>query len=152
LQPTVGVFLGDRDHEPQIGLDHLLLGPARLAFTSLDGLHDSAELIDRQLRLGSNLGDGAAQLCDVSRMPFVQFCPTTGGQHTGTIEPIRGELAADVVLKKFRALDPSALGHSQQFSFLGDKPAIHVVELLDEMFDARIIEAHPLDVVDHCRL
>src|SRR6266576_3446027 len=85
-------------------------------------------------------------------MPFVQFCPTAGGQYSGTIEPIGSELAADVVLKKFRALDPAALGHSQQFSFFGDQPAIHVVELLDEMFDARIVEAHPLDVLDHCRL
>ncbi len=33
LQATVGVFLGDGDDEPQIGLDHFLLGLTRLAFT-----------------------------------------------------------------------------------------------------------------------
>src|SRR3546814_20372054 len=35
LQPAIGVFLGDRDHEAQIGLDHLLLGDPRLAFALL---------------------------------------------------------------------------------------------------------------------
>src|SRR5205809_25171 len=35
LQAAVGVFLGDRDDEPQIGLDHLLLGLARLALALL---------------------------------------------------------------------------------------------------------------------
>ena len=35
LQAAVGVFLGDRDHEAQVGLDHLLLGLARLALALL---------------------------------------------------------------------------------------------------------------------
>jgi hypothetical protein len=48
LQPTVGVFLGDRDHEAQIGLDHLLLGARGFALAALHGLHDATELGDRQ--------------------------------------------------------------------------------------------------------
>ncbi len=47
LQPAVGVLLGDGDHQTQVGLDHLLLGPARL------GLADGKTTIDLlQLRHG----------------------------------------------------------------------------------------------------
>jgi hypothetical protein len=43
LQAAVGVLLGDRDHEAQVGLDHLLLRLARLGFT--DG-HGAVDLLD----------------------------------------------------------------------------------------------------------
>src|SRR5690606_4324674 len=43
LQPAVGIFLRDRDHEAQVRLDHFLLGDARLALALLDHVHDAAE-------------------------------------------------------------------------------------------------------------
>ena len=46
LQAAVGVFLGDRDHEAQVGLDHFLLGDARLALALLHHVHDAAEFGD----------------------------------------------------------------------------------------------------------
>jgi hypothetical protein len=52
LQAAVGVFLGDRDHQAQVGLDHFLLGDARLALALLHHLHDAAELGDRDAGLG----------------------------------------------------------------------------------------------------
>src|SRR5271166_4957082 len=42
LQAAVGVLLGDGDHEPKVGLDHLLLGLPGLALALLHGLHDAA--------------------------------------------------------------------------------------------------------------
>ena len=46
LQSAIGVFLGDGDDETQIGLDHFLLGLARLALALLHHMHDLAELGD----------------------------------------------------------------------------------------------------------
>src|SRR3546814_16297267 len=43
LQPAVRIFLGDRDHEAQVRLDHFLLGDARFALALLDHVHDAAE-------------------------------------------------------------------------------------------------------------
>ena len=52
LQAAVGVFLGDGDHEAQVGLDHFLLGLTGLALALLDGLDDAAIVVDRQAGLG----------------------------------------------------------------------------------------------------
>ena len=40
LQAAIGVFLGDGDDETQIGLDHFLLGLARLALALLHHMHN----------------------------------------------------------------------------------------------------------------
>jgi hypothetical protein len=42
LQAAVGVFLGDRDHEAQVGLDHFLLGLPGFALALLHRLDDAA--------------------------------------------------------------------------------------------------------------
>ena len=47
LQATVGVLLGNRDHEAQVGLDHFLLGIARGGFTFVHALVDAFELGQR---------------------------------------------------------------------------------------------------------
>ena len=63
LQAAVGVFLGDRDHEAQVRLHHLLLGLARLALALLHHLHDLAEFADLEPGLAGehvDLGGGAA--------------------------------------------------------------------------------------------
>ena len=52
LQTAVGVLLGDRDDEAQVGLHHLFLGLPRLALAFLHHLHDLAELGNLQSRLG----------------------------------------------------------------------------------------------------
>ncbi len=46
LQAAVGVFLGDRNHQTKVGLDHFLLGLARLALALLHAVHNLAEFAD----------------------------------------------------------------------------------------------------------
>jgi hypothetical protein len=68
LQAAVGVFLGDRDHEAQVGLDHFLLGlrasrspfcTARMTmrrngfFELVEHLGDGGELLQRHRASGS---------------------------------------------------------------------------------------------------
>ncbi|OIQ76287.1 hypothetical protein GALL_420370 [mine drainage metagenome] len=52
LQATVGVLLGDGNHQAQIGLDHLSLGAARTRLTRGHLLVDFLEFLDRQSNLG----------------------------------------------------------------------------------------------------
>ncbi|MEY4487987.1 MAG: hypothetical protein RIQ79_495, partial [Verrucomicrobiota bacterium] len=64
LQAAVGVFLGDRDHQPQVGFDHFLLGDARLALALLDHVDDPAELGERHAGLLRDVGDLRADALD----------------------------------------------------------------------------------------
>ena len=49
LQAAVGVLLGDRDHQAQVGLDHLLLGAARLGLADRHLAVDFLDVVDRQV-------------------------------------------------------------------------------------------------------
>src|SRR6266545_1003675 len=54
LEPSIRIFLRDRDHQPEVGLDHLLLGDGRLALALLDDRHDALDLIGAGV--GADLG------------------------------------------------------------------------------------------------
>src|SRR5205823_3474033 len=64
LQAAVGVLLGDRDHEPEVGLDHLLLRLPRLALALLNRVHALAEFADLKTSEFGKRMDFAAQVLD----------------------------------------------------------------------------------------
>src|SRR5919106_771916 len=68
LQAAVGIFLGDRDDEPQVRLDHLLLGDPRLALALLHHVDDPAELAERHAGGLGDLGDLGADALDRRRL------------------------------------------------------------------------------------
>ena len=51
LQATVGVFLGDGDYQTQVGLDHLFLGAACLAFANRHHTVDLFQAVDADAAL-----------------------------------------------------------------------------------------------------
>src|SRR5438034_7454383 len=55
LEPAVRVLLGDRDHEPQVRLHHLLLGLRRLDLALPDDRHHTLDLVG--LGVGALLGE-----------------------------------------------------------------------------------------------
>src|SRR5262245_40621087 len=55
LKPAVGVLLRDRDDQPEVGLDHLLLGLGGLDLARLDDGHHAFDLVG--LGVGAALGD-----------------------------------------------------------------------------------------------
>src|SRR5206468_9625344 len=75
LQAAVGVFLGDGDNEAEVGLDHFLLGDARLALGLLDLVDDAPELTERSAGL---LGDGRDLIADA--LNGVAFRGGEGGE------------------------------------------------------------------------
>src|SRR4029077_12707503 len=78
LQAAVGVSLGDRDDEPQVRLDHLLLGLARLALALLHRLDDLAEILDLEPGLAGERVDVGADLLDAILVPGDQILPAHG--------------------------------------------------------------------------
>src|SRR5690242_8508442 len=99
LQPAVGVFLGDRDDEPEIGLDHLLLGTAGLALAALDRLYDAAEFGDRQFRLASNLRNRGAVARDIVEMLLDELWPAAARQFAGPFHPVARQFVAPAMLQ-----------------------------------------------------
>ena len=99
LRAAVRIFLGDRNDEPQVRFDHLLLGPACLALAALHGLHDPAELSDRQLRLGGDLGDGGAVVGDLGSL-VRKASPAAVRQCTDALKPVGREFVPHIMLEE----------------------------------------------------
>ena len=56
-----------------------------------------------------------------------------------------------MVVEEVLALDAGGLGEPQQLALGGDQAAVERVELIDEMLDAAVVEAHALHRLDHLR-
>src|SRR5579883_669922 len=148
LQAAVGVLLGDRDHETQVGLDHLLLRLARLALALLHHVHDLAELLDLESRLARQHVDVVAQVLNAVLVLGDEILPALGGELRHAVEPARVELGAEIVLEKILAGDAVALGEPHHAALVADQALVDVVELLDEAIDARLVEAQRLHLGD----
>ena len=105
LQAAVGVFLGDRDHEAQIGLDHFLLGLPRLALALLHHLDEPAELLDLKSGLGRQRLDLGPDLLDWVLVVGDEVLPAARRELRDAQQPFRVELRILVVLEKVLAPD-----------------------------------------------
>ncbi len=75
LQAAIGVFLGNRNHQPQIRLDHFLFGARAFALAPLDGLDDAAEFGDRQPHIIDNKPDLVLDFRQLVAMLRLQLAP-----------------------------------------------------------------------------
>ena len=64
LQAAVGVLLGDRDDQAQVGLDHFFLGIARVGLAFVHALVDVLEVTQRHHHARLQLGQLGLQLLD----------------------------------------------------------------------------------------
>ena len=147
LRAAVRISLGDRNNEPQVRFDHLLLGPACLALAALHGLYYPPKLGDRQLRLGGDLGDGGAVLGNLGSL-VRKARPAAVGQCAGKLEPVGREFVPHIMIEEVPPSEADCLGEPQQPTLLADESAIKLVDLLDELLDAHTVEAHPLEQLD----
>ena len=90
LQAAVGVFLGDRDHQAQVRLDHLLLRPRAVALAAAHRHVDAAELADRQAGVVRHRGDLAAHVGDVGRVLGDEGLPALGRAASRPARPSSG--------------------------------------------------------------
>ena len=148
LQAAVRVFLGDGDHEAQIGLDHLLLRLARLALALLHDMHDAAELGNFEAGLGGEPVDLGAQLLHEPALVMDEIGPAALLQAADAAEPVRVELVALILVEEVVALDAVALGEAEQPAFEAEQALVDVVERLDQALDAVLVERERLDLGD----
>ena len=147
LQATVGVFLRDGDHEAQVGLDHFLLGDARFAFALLHRLHDAAEIIDRNTDFLRDFRNVVAGLGDLGFLAFGKALPL-GRLAFNSLDPVRLQLAAEIVLEEFLARHAIGIAHAHQLAFHAHQLLVDGIELFDQRFDPGIVDVDRLQVFD----
>ena len=136
LQAAIRIFLGDRDHETQIGLDHLLLGLARLALALLHHVHDLAEFRDLETGFRGEGVDLVAQVVDLILAVGDEVLPALAAQLGDAQQPFRIELVALIIAQEILAPDTEALGIAHQPALMREQALVDVVELLDQCIDA----------------
>jgi hypothetical protein len=70
------------------------------------------------------------------------------GQYADALKPVGGEFVPHIMIEELSPPKADCLGEPQQPALLADELAIEPVELLDEVLDARAVEAHPLEQFD----
>src|SRR5690606_12557338 len=146
LQAAVGVFLGDRDDEAQVGLDHFLLGLTGLALALLNHLDDAAVVVDRHPGLGRHSGDPAADVADLAGLVFAELGPADA-HLLDALGPVGVGLRAEIGLEEFRTRNAVAVSQTQQAAFQTDQTLVDGVELLDQRLDAGVVQLHRLQTV-----
>ena len=112
-EAPVPVLLGDRDHEAEIGLDHLLLGLARLALSSKDRGGNPPELGRLQAGVLRQRHDVAAKCCDLGAL-LLQGLPALAAQPADARQPGRLQLAAFMLFEKRPPRDAAFSGQPQK--------------------------------------
>src|SRR3546814_859676 len=129
--------------QAQIRLDHLLLGAGCLLLALLDGLDDAPELRHRQpgpvgepldLR-PDRLGLGAALLGEPG--PFRR-------EAGHPLQPARLVLVAEIVLEELLAADLTVGDQAQKLALIAHQRAVEAVELIHQLLDPGVVEAHAL--------
>ena len=140
LEAAVGVLLGDRDDEAQVGLDHFLLGPAGLALALLHRGDDALELGDVETDGAGEIGDLATNAFDLVAVAGGVALPAGVLERRDPAQPARVKLVAGIGLDE---LDPdhlAALGHAHEVAFAGNELAVDGIELGDQPLDAVVVE------------
>jgi hypothetical protein len=115
LKAAIGVFLGDRDDEAEVGLDHLLLGDARLALGLLDLVHDAAEFGQAHAGGLRDLADLAADALDRLAFGGAEGVPlAVGAAHA--LGPAFVQLVAHIGVEEGAARNLVALGQAQHLA------------------------------------
>ena len=110
LQAAVGVFLGDRNHQAQVGLDHFFLRAAGFFFALLDLLDDAAEFRDVDADIWPTCAISSAQFLDSLRSTFSMTSASPPA-----FQPIRSsqlgiKFIAAIFFDELAAVDPRLVG------------------------------------------
>src|SRR6185369_3332632 len=109
LEAPVGVLLGDRDHEAQVGLDHLLLGVARGPLALVHPLVDLLQVLERDDRARLLLGELFLQLLHRREITRQDLAVRPGGSdllfRPLQVEDVRREALDEVVLRHAALVD-----------------------------------------------
>ena len=144
MRPRFRYLLAIETNEPQVGLDHLLLGLARLALPAQDCTGDPLELDRLQASVPGQRQDVLAQRDDLGTLLPGEDIPAFAAQPSDPRQPGRFKLAALMVLKERVPRDAATGGQAQKRAFAATQAAVQVAELAHERLDAGIGEMKTL--------
>jgi len=148
LQAAIGVFLGDGDHEAEVGLDHFLLGDARFALALLDGLDQHAIIVDRNADFLGDFRNLVAHFLDFVVLALDEAFPLCR-QAFDAIAPFGLEFVAEIVLEEFLARHAMGIRHAHQLAFKAHQLLVDRVKLLNQRLDTGIVDVDRLQALDN---
>ncbi len=95
---------------------------------------------DRLARFLRQRLDLVAQVADLVALFVDEFLPADAGQAADAARPIGIELVAEMLLEEIGAVHAMGFGQTQQAAFQRDQPAVDAVHLIDQGFDAVVVE------------
>ena len=148
LEPAICVFFSDRNHEAQIGLDHLLLRPRTVPFAAADGHVHPAELRDRQPAILRHCADLATHVRRRFRMLGHEQLPPAARQLGNPLHPIRIKLVAAIFFQELVPRNLALLTQTQQLTLERVQPLAQLLKLGDQFLDSVVVQADLLDQAD----
>ena len=145
LQPAVGVFLGDGDHEAQVRLDHFLFRLTGFFLALLDLVHDATEFADIKAHILAHLRHVGAEFLDLVARTFHQRLPATARFRGHAFAPCRIKLAVAVFVDELAAVDAGLIGQLHHGAVDGHDPAVDAVKLIDQRLDAVVVQMQFVD-------
>jgi len=145
LQAAVRVLLRDRDDEPEVGLDHLLLRLAGLALALLHRRDNGAEIAQRQAGFDADVADAAADRGDRLGLVADELLPL--GLLADPLHPFRVDLVTLPLGNEHVALHPGLHREPQHATFQADDFLVHRIELRDEFLDPAVVEPDRLHLL-----
>ncbi len=137
LQTAVGVFLGNRDHQPQVGFDHLLLGPARSRLALVHALVNVLQVRQRHHHAGLQRQQSLLQLLnrrDVARHHRAPGLASTGLLfHPFQVQQVGGEVGNEFFLRHAALVDDDAAQFAFFFAQFIDLSAQRAAQLFNRL-------------------
>ena len=140
-QAPVLVFLGDRDHEAQVRLDHLLRGLPHLALAAEDQGGRPPEVRRLRRGLAGQRHDLPAQRQHLGALVRGQGLPALGAKPAHPREPRRLQLAPLVLREERLARDAAPGGQAQKRAVAAPQALARPAYLVHQRLDAGVGEA-----------
>ena len=117
LQAAIGVFLGDRDHETQVRLDHFLLrlAASRSPFCTVCTMRRKSA-IDWRVSCAS-VWISSRRSRTLSFSSCAKSFQPGPRQTSDAAQPVRIELVAEILLQEIHAIDAARFGQAQDLAF-----------------------------------
>ena len=142
LQPAVGILFGNRNYQPQIGLDHFLFGTFGFPFALFDGIDHPAVFGNRQSAFLRHAGNAVAQFQHFGAVLGDKFLPVFVFFVRNVFYPVGVKLRLLISFQKIFTLDFACQSITQQFSLQPHQAFVKIVQLFHQLFDPHRVEVN----------
>ena len=140
LQTPVSIFFGNRNHQPQIGLDHFFLGLAGFFFAFLHLTDQTAKFADIQADVLPDLRHIIAQILHLAQRAFNKHLPAATRLFSHAVQPVRIQFIAAICLDKFPPVDPRLIRQFHHRTVNAHDTFIDPVKLVNQRLNTVIVQ------------